>query len=72
MEKSIQEKGFDDMLIIPGNISLPELSEKMKMESGFQNRRLMKTFLALKTHRFPLMNFILKTSIKMTFKNKVG
>jgi len=35
MEQAIQEKGFDEILIIPGNIPLSELSEKMKMEDGY-------------------------------------
>jgi hypothetical protein len=35
IEQDIKESGFDDMLIIPGNIPLPELAEKMKMEKGY-------------------------------------
>ena len=35
IEQSIEQNGFDDMLIIPGNIPLPDLAEKMKMEDGY-------------------------------------
>ena len=35
MEKAIEGKGFNGMLIIPGNILLPELKDKMSMESGY-------------------------------------
>jgi hypothetical protein len=35
IEQSIKEKGFDDILLIPGNISLTELAEKMKPEGGY-------------------------------------
>lgn len=35
IEQAIKENGFDDMLIIPGNIPLADLAEKMKMESGY-------------------------------------
>ena len=35
IELAIQENGFDDLLIIPGNIPLPELADKMKMENGY-------------------------------------
>lgn len=34
MEEAIEQNGFDEMLIIPGNVSLPDLAEKMKMENG--------------------------------------
>lgn len=34
MEKAIQENGFNDILIAPANIPLPEVAEKMKMENG--------------------------------------
>ena len=34
IEQAIKENGFDDMLIIPGNIPLTDLAEKMKMEKG--------------------------------------
>jgi hypothetical protein len=34
IEQAITQNGFEDMLIIPGNIPLADLAEKMKMESG--------------------------------------
>jgi len=35
IEQAIEQNGFDDMLIVPGNIPLADLAEKMKMESGY-------------------------------------
>jgi len=35
IQEAIEQKGFDEILIIPGNIPLPELAEKMKMEKGY-------------------------------------
>jgi hypothetical protein len=35
IEKAIEQNGFDDILIIPGNIPLTELKDKMIMESGY-------------------------------------
>jgi len=35
IEKAIEQNGFDDMLIVPGNIPLADLAEKMKMEKGY-------------------------------------
>ena len=35
MEQAIEQNGFDDTLIIPGNIPLSDLAEKMKMEKGY-------------------------------------
>jgi hypothetical protein len=35
MQQAIEEKGFDDILIIPANIPLAELAEKMKMGNGY-------------------------------------
>ena len=35
VEQAIEANGFDDILLIPGSIPLPELSEKMKMENGY-------------------------------------
>ena len=35
IEQAIEQNGFDDILIIPANIPLPVLAEKMKMESGY-------------------------------------
>ena len=35
MEQAIEQNGFDDVLIIPGNIPLTELKDKMTMESGY-------------------------------------
>ena len=35
MERAIEEKGFNGMLIIPGNIPLSELKDKMTMEEGY-------------------------------------
>jgi hypothetical protein len=34
IEQAIEQNGFDDLLIILGNVPLPDLAEKMKMESG--------------------------------------
>lgn len=34
IEQAIEENGFDGMLLIPGNIPLPELADKMKMGNG--------------------------------------
>ena len=34
IEQAIEQNGFDEILIIPGNIPLPDLAEKMKMENG--------------------------------------
>ena len=33
--EAIEQNGFDELLIIPGNIPLADLVEKMKMESGY-------------------------------------
>jgi hypothetical protein len=35
IEQAIEQNGFDDMLIIPGDIPLADLAEKMKMENGY-------------------------------------
>jgi hypothetical protein len=35
IEQEMEQKGFNDMLIIPGNVPLADLAEKMKMESGY-------------------------------------
>ncbi|HOY56480.1 MAG TPA: hypothetical protein PLH37_03645 [bacterium] len=35
IEQAIEENGFDDLLIIPGNIPLTELKDKMTMENGY-------------------------------------
>ncbi|MDP1689028.1 MAG: hypothetical protein Q8L47_02770 [bacterium] len=35
IEKAVEQNGFDDVLIIPGDISLTELAERMKMEDGY-------------------------------------
>ena len=35
IEQAIEENGFDEMLIIPGNIPLTDLKEKMTMENGY-------------------------------------
>ncbi len=34
IQEAIEQNGFDDVLLVPGNISLPELADKMKMEKG--------------------------------------
>ena len=34
IEQAMEQGGFNDILIVPGNIPLPELAEKMKMEQG--------------------------------------
>ncbi len=34
IQRAIEENGFDDILLIPANIPLPELAEKMKMGNG--------------------------------------
>ena len=35
MEQAIKENGFNEVLIIPANIPLTDLKEKMKMENGY-------------------------------------
>jgi hypothetical protein len=35
IEQALEQSGFDDLLIIPGNIPLTELKDKMSMESGY-------------------------------------
>jgi hypothetical protein len=35
IEQEMEQKGFDDMLIIPSNVPLADLAEKMKMDSGY-------------------------------------
>jgi flagellar hook-basal body complex protein FliE len=35
IEQAIEQNGFDDMLIIPGNIPLTEIKDKMAMEKGY-------------------------------------
>lgn len=35
IEQAIEEKGFDEMLIVPGNIPLTEIKDKLTMESGY-------------------------------------
>jgi len=35
IEQEMEQKGFSDMLIVPGNVPLADLAEKMKMESGY-------------------------------------
>ena len=35
IEQSMEQNGFDEILIVPGNISLTELKDKMTMESGY-------------------------------------
>ena len=35
IEKAIEENGFDEMLIIPADLSIKEVSEKMKMKNGY-------------------------------------
>ncbi len=35
IREAIEQDGFDEVLLIPGGISLPELSEKMKMNNGY-------------------------------------
>ena len=35
MEQAIKQNGFDELLIIPGNIPLTEIKDKMSMEQGY-------------------------------------
>ena len=35
IQASIEEKGFDDVLIVPAGLNLGELSEKLKMQNGY-------------------------------------
>jgi MoxR-like ATPase len=35
IEQAVEQNGFDEMLIIPGNIPLTELKDKMTMERGY-------------------------------------
>jgi hypothetical protein len=39
IEKAIEQNGFDDILIIPGDIPLADLAEKMKMGKGYFESR---------------------------------
>ena len=34
IQEAIEQNGFDDILLVPGGIALPELADKMKMEKG--------------------------------------
>ncbi len=34
IQQSIEENGFDDILLVPANLNLVDLAEKMKMENG--------------------------------------
>jgi|GEM_PF-2158666 len=34
IQEAIEQNGFDDILLVPGNIPLSELADKMKMENG--------------------------------------
>ncbi len=35
IQKSIEENGFDEILILPSNLEIGDLSEKIKMENGY-------------------------------------
>ncbi|MEK7097586.1 MAG: hypothetical protein AAB906_01945 [Patescibacteria group bacterium] len=35
IKEAVEQNGFDEMLILPGNIPLADLAEKMKMENGY-------------------------------------
>jgi hypothetical protein len=35
IQEAIEQHGFNDILLVPGNIPLTELAEKMKMEKGY-------------------------------------
>ncbi len=35
IQSAIEQNGFDDLLIVPGNISISDLKEKMTMEQGY-------------------------------------
>ena len=35
IQKAVEQNGFDEMLIVPANIPLPDLAEKMKMQNGY-------------------------------------
>ena len=35
IEQAIEQNGFDEMLLVPGNIPLTDLKDKMTMESGY-------------------------------------
>jgi len=35
IEQAIEQNGFDDLLVIPGDIPLADLADKMKMENGY-------------------------------------
>ena len=34
IQTAIEQNGFDDLLLIPANLSLPDLADKLKMENG--------------------------------------
>ena len=44
IQGAIEEGGFDDILIIPGNIPLAELAEKMKMGNGYYFYQMQEDF----------------------------
>jgi DNA polymerase III delta prime subunit len=35
IQKSIEENGFDDLLLVPADLPLPDLADKMKMGNGY-------------------------------------
>ncbi len=51
IEQAIEQNGFDDMLIIPGNIPLADLAEKMKMEKGYYFYQVKEDFSDVKSQK---------------------
>ena len=59
IKSAIEENGFDGMLIIPGNIPLADLAEKMKMESGYIFYRVKEDFSDIKSQKVDKSRIIL-------------
>ena len=51
IEQAMEQKGFDDLLIIPGNIPLADLAEKMKMENGYYFYQVKEDFSDVKSQK---------------------
>lgn len=59
MAEAIEQNGFDEMLIIPGNIPLPDLAEKMKMENGYYFYQVKEDFSNVKSQNVDKSRIIL-------------
>ena len=59
IEQAMEQKGFNDLLIIPGNIPLADLAEKMKMESGYYFYQVKDDFSDVKSQKVDKPRIIL-------------